>query len=226
MKKTKLQRVLATALAVTMILGTTMTVGATDTSNTAGAGGAGSTSSATTSSASTAAAAAVAATVPATSSVTVGGVTFVTTVKGAYLAKTVDGIAVTTPAADIAASYGLTSAQTLFVLVMDTDKKASHKAMDSLNAAAAALNATMGPVLNIDLGYRESNLFHQLSAGSTEITMTVAVPADFRDAQANYAVIVVRYGGAITVLPDLDEYAETVTFNTTGGLGCYAIVKY
>lgn len=221
MKKTKLQRVLATALAVTMIVGTTLTVGATDTSNTAGAGG-----TTTSSAASTAAAAAVAAQVPATSSVTVGGVTLVTTVKGAYLAKTVGGIAVTTPAAGIAASYGLTGSQTLYALVMDTDRKVSSKAMDSLNAAAAALNATMGPVLNIDLGYRENNLFRQLSADGAEIAMTVAIPADFQDAQANYAVIVVRYGGAITVLPDLDENAETVTFNTTGGLGCYAIVKY
>ncbi len=223
MKRTKLQKLLATALAVTTMVGATMTVGATGTAPAASAGGNASGESA---SATSAAAEVVAAAVPATSEVTVAGMKVVTTVKGAYLAKTVGGIAVMTQNAEIKGAYGLTASQSLYAMVLDTDKTKSYKAMASLDAAAAALNATMGPVLNIDLGYKENGKYTALSANGPEIMMTVAIPAEFQDAAANYAVIVVREGGAISVLSDLDGNVETVTFNTTGGLGCYALVKY
>lgn len=216
MKKTKLQKVLATALAVTAVAGMTMTAGATGSAPAA-------------SSSESAAAAAeevVAAAVPATSDVTVAGQKIVTTVEGAYLAESVAGIAVMTPADGIKGSYGLTASQKLYAIVMDTDQTKSYNAMASLNAAAAALNATMGPVLNIDLGFKENGLYTSLPEDGAEIMMTVAIPEEFQDASASYAVVVVRMGGVITVLPDLDGNVETITFNTTGGGGAYALVKY
>lgn len=216
MKKTRLQKVLATALAVTTVIGTTLTAGATGTAPAASS----------TESAAAAAETVVAAVVPATSAVTVAGQKIVTTIAGAYLAKTVDGVAVMTQAADIAGAYGLTASQKLYAMVMDTDQAKSYNAMASLNAAAAALSATMGPVLNIDLGFKENGKYTALPSDGAEILMTVAIPAEFQDAAASYAVVVVRAGGAITVLPDLDGNVETITFNTTGGLGCYALVKF
>lgn len=39
-------------------------------------------------------------------------------------------------------------------------------------------------------------------------------------------MVVVRIGGVITVLPNLNSNVETITFNTTGGLDCYALVKF
>lgn len=217
MKKTRLQKVLATALAVTTVFGMTMTAGATGTAP------------AVSSSSGSAAAAAqevVAAVVPATSAVTVAGQKIVTTVAGAYLAKTVDGVAVMTSADSIKSAYGLSASQKLYAMVMDTDPAMSYNAMASLNAAAAALSATMGPVLNIDLGFKENGKYTALSSDGAEIMMTVAIPAEFQDAAAGYAVVVVRTGGVITVLPDLDGNVETITFNTTGGLGCYALIKF
>ena len=217
MKKTRLQKVLATALAVTTVIGMTMTVGATSTAPAASSS----------SSASCAAEAVVTtAAVPATSAVTVAGQKIVTTVEGAYLANTVDGIAVMTPADSIKGAYGLTASQKLYAIVMDTDQARSYNAMASLNAAAAALSATMGPVLNIDLGFKENGKYTSLPTNGGEIMMTVAIPEEFQDAAASYAVVVVRTGGVITVLPDLDGNVETITFNTTGGLGCYALVKF
>ncbi len=194
MKKTRLQKVLATALAVTTIAGMTLTVGASDSAPAASSA----------ESASAAAEQVVAAAVPSTSAVTVAGQKIVTTVEGAYLAKTVDGVAVMTPAADI---------------------KSAYDAMASLTAAAAALNATMGPVLNIDLGYKENGKYTGLPSDGAEIMMTIAIPESFQDASASYAVVVVRTGGVITVLPDLDGNVETITFNMTNG-GCYALVKF
>lgn len=215
MKKTRLQKVLATALAVTTIAGMTLTVGASDSAPAASSA----------ESASAAAEQVVAAAVPSTSAVTVAGQKIVTTVEGAYLAKTVDGVAVMTPAADIKSAYGLTASQKLYAMVMDTDQAKSYNAMASLTAAAAALNATMGPVLNIDLGYKENGKYTGLPSDGAEIMMTIAIPESFQDASASYAVVVVRTGGVITVLPDLDGNVETITFNMTNG-GCYALVKF
>lgn len=216
MKKTRFQKMLATALAMTVVAGMTLTAGASGTAPAASS----------TESAAAAAEQVVAAVVPSTSTVTVAGQKIVTTVKGAYLAKTVDGVAVMTPAADIKGAYGLTANQQLYAMVADTDQARSYNAMASLNAAAAALNATMGPVLNINLGFRENAKYTNLPSDGAEILMTIAIPAAFQDAAANYAVVMVRTGGAITVLPDLDGNVETVTFNTTGGSGCYALVKF
>lgn len=222
MKKSKLQKVLMSALTVTMLAGATLTAGATTnppasvecaTSDAAAVVAQTTTKSAT-------------ATVPTTSDVTVNGQKIVTAVKGAYLAKEIGGLAVMTSTADLATAYSLKAGQTPYILVLDTDVKKSHRAMDSLNAAATAINAQMGPVLNIDLGYRENGKYYELSRDGADIMMSVALPEDFSDANATYAVIVVRMGGAVKVLEDLDGNADTVTFNTAGGLGCYAIVKY
>lgn len=215
MRKSKIQKLLMLALTVTMVFGSTLTAGATTTS-----------SNAASAAATDAAVVAATATIPSTSDVVVNGATVTTTVKGAYLAKTVNGFAVTEAAEDVCAAYALTDGRTPYILVMDTDKAKSHLAMDSLNAAAAALGATMGPVINIDLGYRYQNMFYTLPMDGAKVAMTVGIPADFQQADATYAVVVVRAGGAIEILADLDVDPATVSFETSAGLGCYAVVRY
>lgn len=216
MKRTKIQKMLMLVLTVTMVAGSTLTVGATTTNK----------GTTTSTAASDAAVVAATATIPSTSDVVVNGVKITTTIKGAYLAKKVNGFAVTTTAQDVASSYSLKAGQTPYILVMDTDTKKSTNAMASLTAAATALGAEMGPVINIDLGYRENNLFYTLPTDGAKVAMTVGIPTDFAKADANYAVIVVRYGGAIEVLTDLDTDPATVSFETSAGLGCYAVVRY
>ncbi len=218
MKKAKIKKLLAVVLAVTAVAGSTLTAGAT-TNNAVSA------STETAASDAAAVVSAVAA-VPSTSAVTVNGQKITTTVKGAYLAESVKGLAVMTPVSELSAAYGLSASQTPYILVQDTNVKLSYNAMNSLNAAAQALGAQMGPVLNIDLGYRENGKYVALPADGASVMMTVALPDDFVDANAAYAVVVVRMGGVVQVLADLDGNADTVTFNTTGGLGCYAVVKY
>ncbi len=216
MRKSKIQKLLMLALTVTMVAGSTLTAGATTTSSDAACAAA----------ADAAVVAATTAVIPSTSDVVVNGATVTTTVKGAYLAKTVNGFAVTEAAAEISAAYALADGRTPYILVMDTDKVKSHLAMDSLNAAAAALGATMGPVINIDLGYRYQNMFYTLPMDGAKVAMTVGIPADFAQADATYAVVVVRAGGAIEILEDLDADPATVSFETSAGLGCYAVVRY
>ena len=215
MRKSKIQKMLMLALTVTMVAGSVLTAGATTTNK-----------EAATTAVSDAVVAAATATIPSTSDVVVNGTTITTTIKGAYLAKEVDGFAVTTGALDVASSYGLKDGQTPYILVMDTDAKKSNNAMASLTAAAAALGAEMGPVINIDLGYRDHNMFYTLPTDDAKVAMTLGISADFAQADATYAVIVVRYGGAIEVLEDLDADPATVSFETSAGLGCYAVVRY
>ena len=58
------------------------------------------------------------------------------------------------------------------------------------------------------------------------IAVKIGVPKSFAQDGKTYAVICVRPGGAVSVLTDVDDNPNTVTFETTGGQGAYAIVKY
>ena len=191
MKRFSIKKSLATVLAACLVIGSTMTVCAAPSSSQASASSGG-----------------AAAVVTTTPSLMINGVKAVSTVKGLYAAKSVQGAVVLTPLAELKAAYGMGADQTPYLIMMDTDTKKSHLAMDSLNAAAVALGATMGPVDGADVAF------------------TVGLPKTFVQADANYAVICVRQGGAVSVLYDCDTDPNTVTFNMKGGLGCYAIVKY
>mgnify|MGYP007065860090 FL=1 len=209
MKRFSIKKSLATVLAACLVIGSTMTVCAAPSSSQASASSGG-----------------AAAVVTTTPSLMINGVKAVSTVKGLYAAKSVQGAVVLTPLAELKAAYGMGADQTPYLIMMDTDTKKSHLAMDSLNAAAVALGATMGPVVNINLGAMTAGKFAPLSADGADVAFTVGLPKTFVQADANYAVICVRQGGAVSVLYDTDTDPNTVTFNMKGGLGCYAIVKY
>lgn len=209
MKRFSIKKSLATVLAACLVIGSTMTVCAAPSSSQASASSGG-----------------AAAVVTTTPSLMINGVKAVSTVKGLYAAKSVQGAVVLTPLAELKAAYGMGADQDPYLIMMDTDTKKSHLAMDSLNAAAVALGATMGPVVNINLGAMTAGKFAPLSADGADVAFTVGLPKTFVQADANYAVICVRQGGAVSVLYDCDTDPNTVTFNMKGGLGCYAIVKY
>ncbi len=209
MKRFSIKKSLATVLAACLVIGSTMTVCAAPSSSQASASSGG-----------------AAAVVTTTPSLMINGVKAVSTVKGLYAAKSVQGAVVLTPLAELKAAYGMGADQDPYLIMMDTDTKKSHLAMDSLNAAAVALGATMGPVVNINLGAMTAGKFAPLSADGADVAFTVGLPKTFVQADANYAVICVRQGGAVSVLYDTDTDPNTVTFNMKGGLGCYAIVKY
>lgn len=210
MKRLSIKKSLATVLAACLVIGSTMTVCAAPSSSQASASSGGS----------------GAAVVTTTPNLMINGVKAVSTVKGIYAAKSVQGAVVLTPLAELKAAYGLNAGQTPYIVMMDTDAKKSHRAMDSLNAAAAALGATMGPVVNINLGAMTAGKFAPLSADGADVAFTIGLPKNFVQADANYAVVCVRAGGATSVAYDCDTDPNTVTFNMKGGLGCYAVVKF
>ena len=160
--------------------------------------------------------------IPATSSV--AGVK--STVSGVYLAQKVNGTAVTTPVATIAAGYGLAKGEKAIAKFSDMNPKKSYLAKQCMDVAAASQGATVGPMLNIEFGKMSGGKYSLLPTDGAEIRISVGLPKDFIQEDATYAVIRVRTGGVITILKDMDNDPKTVTFDTTGGAGAYALIKY
>lgn len=154
--------------------------------------------------------------------ISVAGSSVKTTIAGGYAAKNVEGVAITTPLADVKASLGLKPGQTPYIIVYDLNPQKSYKAMDSINAAAEALGASVVTSLNVDLGARQDGKFVSLSGGS--IGMVAGIPKASIDPTKTYSVVKVQLGGAVTVLDDLDTNPNTVTFEVAAGPAAYSIV--
>lgn len=160
--------------------------------------------------------------VPTTSSV--AGVK--TSLAGVYLATNVNGTAIATSMETIAASYALAAGERPYVRIYNFEGKKSPAAQAVIDAAAAALGATVGPVVNFELGKMAGGKFTLLPSDGAAIAVKFGIPKSFAQADKTFAVICVRPGGAVAVLQDMDTDPNTVTFATTAGQGAYAIVKY
>lgn len=214
MKSKSLKKVLATALALSLVMAPVMGVNASTDNNAPSEGS------------STSVSAEVAATIPETSTISVGGKYMTSTVKGAYMSKTIPGTVVATDKATLAAGYGLAPGEQPYVRVYDISEAKSPAAMASINAAAGAVGGTVVATVNVELGKLAGGKFSLLEQGGAPITMAFGIPKDAVKPGYAYAMICVRPGGVIEVLPDLDADPNTVTFSTTGGLGAYAMIMY
>lgn len=148
------------------------------------------------------------------------------TVSGAFVVKKVDGVAFTTPLADIVAGYGIGAGEKAYAMVWDLDPKKSNLAQAVIDAAAASIGAEVGPALNIELGKKAGGKYTLLSQEGPAVRIAIGIPKSFAQDGKTFAVIRVRPGGAVSILEDVDTNPNTVTFDTTGGAGAYAIVKY
>ena len=167
-----MKKVLAATLAATMVMASAMTVCATTQSAGSGSETQESTALATYAEAKSQAAGA---------SIKVGGVAVQTSIAGVYAAETVNGVAVTTPAADVTAALGLTNGQKPAIIIYDTDQKKSSAAMVSVNAAIEALGGgELTAVLNVDLGAKQNGKWVTLSNGSVAMKAGLPKTADTR----------------------------------------------
>lgn len=160
--------------------------------------------------------------IPSTS--TVAGVK--SAVSGVYLATSVNGSVVTTGVAAIKEGYGLTGSETPYAKFSNLDAKKSPLAKQAIDLAAASQGAVVGPMLNVELGKMSAGKYSLLPADGAAIRLSFGIPKNFAQDGKTYAVVVVRAGGAVSILPDVDTNPNTVTFDTTGGAGAYAIIKY
>ena len=155
---------------------------------------------------------------------TVAGVK--STVQGVYIATSVNGTAIATGLSTIASGYGLAAGEVPYARFSNMDVKKSNLAKAVIDDAAASLGATVGPCINIEIGKKADGKFSLLSQDGEKITIKVGIPKSFAQDGKTFAVICVRPGGAVAVLQDTDTNPDTITFDTTGGQGAYAIVKY
>lgn len=223
MKAKIIKRVMSGALAAALVMAPAMSAAAANSSSTPGSSSSeGSTvvdeavESTSTESETTVA------DVPSTSSV--AGVA--TTTAGVYLASSVDGAAITSSVASITSSYGLASNETPYVKISDMDPKKSYLAKAAIDAAAASQGAVVGPMINLELGKMTNGKYSLLSSDGAAIRVSFGIPASFAQSGKTYAVVRVQSGGVVSILADVDTNPNTVTFDTTGGAGAYAIIKY
>lgn len=227
MKSIKVKRVLAAALAASMVMASAVTVSASgsDTSD-PGVSSSESSSSSNESSSSSSESSASVVTYAQTMSktadapVSVAGTSVRTSVAGVYAAQKVQGVAVVTPLSAVKTSLGLAGNQTPAIIIYDTDEKKSYRAMECVNAAAGAIGGTVVATMNIDLGAKESGKWVTLSSGTVGLVTGLPKGAD---TTKEYCAICVQPGGIITILEDQDLNPATVTFEVQAGLGTYAI---
>ncbi len=204
-----LKRVLAVTMAASLMV-TPVIAGATDSSS----------SSSSESTVTTAEASAV----ETTSSVAAGGQVVKNELPGAFVvakSSPVSGVAVRQTAGTIRQSAGLASNQTPFVKAYTVDSKKSPAVYASFNTAAAQVGGTVVGGLNVDLGALTNGKFSELPAG---VSVPVTIGVKNFDANATYYIVKVLPGGAIEMVPCTVENGK-ITFNITGGLAGYGIIK-
>lgn len=210
MKARIIKRMMTGVLAASLVMAPVMSVGATTTS--------GNTEDVVASATTTE----TVAEIPSTS--TVAGAK--TTVTGVYLATSVDGSAITTGVAAIKEGYGLANNETPYAKFSNLDAKKSPLAKQAIDLAAASQGATVGPMLNVELGKMTAGKYSLLPSDGAAIRLSFGIPKNFAQADKTYAVVCVRAGGIVSILADVDSNPNTITFDTTGGAGAYAIIKY
>lgn len=216
MKARIIKRMMTGVLAASLVMAPVMSVGATTTSGNSTSAAEEVIASSTSGEVTTVAE------VPSTS--TVAGVK--STTAGVYLATGVNGSVVTTSVTAIAEGYGLTGSEKPYAKFSNLDAKKSPLAKAAIDLAAQAKGAVVGPVLNIELGKMSAGKYSLLSSDGAAIRISLGIPKSFAQADKTYAVVCVRAGGAVTILEDVDSNPDTVTFDTTGGAGAYAIIRY
>lgn len=160
--------------------------------------------------------------VPTTS--TVAGVT--TSVSGSYLVTSVNGVAVTTGITTIADSYGLAKNEKPYVRAYNFDSKRSTAAKAVIDNAVASMGAEVGSIFNFEFGKMAGGKFSLLPSDGSAFNVKVGIPKSFVKEGKTYAMVCVRPGGAVSILPDTDTNPNTITFATTAGQGAYAIICY
>lgn len=216
MKTRIIKRMMTGVLAASLVMAPVMSVGATTTTGSTGSVAEAAISSSTSGEVTTVA------DVPSTS--TVAGVK--STTAGVYLATSVAGSTITTSVAAIKEGYGLANGETPYAKFFNLDVKKSPLAKQAIDLAAASQGATVGPMLNIELGKMTAGKYSLLSSDGPAIRLSFGIPKNFAQAEKTFAVVCVRAGGAVSILSDVDSNPNTITFDTTGGAGAYAIIKY
>lgn len=148
----------------------------------------------------------------------------VSSIDGAFVAKSVNGVIVATLKADVLAAFGAGENATIVVDVADSNHgpAAERSINDGLAILAAnQVEAVKGPVLDIN-AYLNGKKVTDID---TPINIMVGIPESFRQAGYEYAVILVQEGGRVSILTDEASFDTTLISVNTTGFGVFTIVK-
>lgn len=134
------------------------------------------------------------------------------TINGNYSVKGVEGVAVRSPLAEVFAAAGCKKGEYAYAVVRDS--ACGELALNSLKAAASALNTPEGPIIDFYMTKVSASEQNEVLQFNAPITLTVGIPAGLRSADRDFALIRVVKGGEITVLADTDSDANTISIAT------------
>lgn len=143
------------------------------------------------------------------------GQKLVSTVPGVYSATCVPGVAITTPASE------LPKGMTVEVRNSARGPMAAQSIQDGLTILAqSGVSAVKGPELDVSAYIQGANK----SDLDGKVTMCIGIPAEFKQAGYDYAVMLVQVGGRVSILPNTLSDPELIAVNTKG-FGVYVLVK-
>lgn len=150
------------------------------------------------------------------------GVRMVTSTVGAYSAASVKGVAVVTPMKDVNAALGLSGKSFGYVIARDSLR--GPLAMAQVEKFVSASGVEMGSVLDILLGKTANGEpVSFLDKVEGNVRFVVGIPDNFAG-NYDYAMVRMESGGALTVLPDIDNDPTILTFESNAS-GLFAMVR-
>ncbi len=154
---------------------------------------------------------------------TAGGTVLKSTIPGTYRVTVVEGIAITTPLAAVNAAFGAGKGDYVEMVCLDT--RCGELALASINDGMGILTsngiqAERGAVLDM-MAYLNGQKVVDIN---NPITITLGLPASFRQAGYEYAVIRVQEGGRVSILPNTSEDPSILSVKTDG-FGVFALIK-
>ncbi len=164
--------------------------------------------------------------IPSTSIVKVAGEYRTTAIKGAYMSETFAGTVVSTDEKTLEEAYGVEDAAQPYIRIYDISEKNTPAAMESAELAAESVGGSVIGAVNMEIGSLKEGEFTLFDEDGRKITMIFSIPQNQVREDCAYAMVCVRPGGTAEILSDLDTDANTVTFQTTGGLGAYVMIRY
>lgn len=148
----------------------------------------------------------------------------VTTVAGQYTSKKFLGTIVSTQKALVNTSLGVKAGETAYIKI--SDSFCGPLAQQCVTDVAKSMGAKAGPMLDIFAGKISKNgKYTDIDKAAAAIEFKVGTPLNFKAAAGTeIAVLRVQKGGAVTVLPDMDQDPNTITFKTSG-FGVFALIQ-
>lgn len=199
-----MKRALAIVLATSLVMAPSMGIFATTVNNTSSA------------------AATVEAEVVSTPSAVAG---IRSTVAGSFQVKSLAGVAVVTPVADLKAAAGMTATETPHIMAYDVSAKKNPASCALLNAIAATQKANVVTMIELDFSKKSAGKIFALDS-RVNIDMRLQLNASAVVPGARYAVAYVAPGGSFAVLPATVSETGVLAFQAKGGQGAYAIIRY